>query len=44
MGLTKRGQSTQTTMTNRWLKGQGLVSVKELWVKIHYPDTARLAS
>ena len=28
-------------MTNQWLKDQGLVSVKELWVKIHYPTTAR---
>ena len=24
-------------MTNQWLKDQGLVSVKEQWVKIHYP-------
>jgi RNA-directed DNA polymerase len=28
-------------MTNQWLKDQGLISVKELWVKIHYPATAR---
>ncbi|MGA7876615.1 MAG: hypothetical protein WCA08_13215 [Desulfoferrobacter sp.] len=28
-------------MTNRWLKLQGLLSVKELWVGIHYPATAR---
>jgi len=31
----------QTGMTNRWLKDQGLMSVKELWVKIHYPAIAR---
>ena len=28
-------------MTNKWLQDQGLISVKELWVKIHYPATAR---
>jgi hypothetical protein len=28
----------QTGMTNQWLKEQGLVSVKELWVHIHYGD------
>jgi hypothetical protein len=26
-------------MTNDWLKDQGLLSVKELWVHIHYPAT-----
>jgi len=26
---------------DQWLKDQGLVSVKELWVNIHYPATAR---
>jgi len=25
----------------QYLKDQGLLSVKELWVKIHYPATAR---
>jgi hypothetical protein len=46
-----RTLATQTGMTNQWLKDQGLVSVKELWVKtcpaivfqrrrIHYPTTA----
>jgi RNA-directed DNA polymerase len=34
--------ATQTGMTNHWLKNQGFVSVKELWVNIHYPATARL--
>jgi len=24
-----------------WLKDQGLLSVKELWVGIHYPTTVR---
>jgi RNA-directed DNA polymerase len=36
-----RTLATQTGMTNDWLKEQGLVSVKELWVNIHYPATAR---
>ena len=36
-----RTLATQTGMTNQWLKDQGLVSVKELWVNIHYPVTAR---
>ncbi|MBW2087409.1 MAG: hypothetical protein JRI37_00225 [Deltaproteobacteria bacterium] len=48
MCLTRKGpwrsartMATQTGMTNQWLKDQGLVSVKELWVKIHYPATVR---
>jgi hypothetical protein len=36
-----RTPATQTGMTNDWLKDQGLLSVKELWVHIHYPATAR---
>ena len=36
-----RTLATQTGMTNRWLKDQGLLNVKELWVNIHYPTTAR---
>jgi RNA-directed DNA polymerase len=36
-----RTLATQTGMTNRWLSFQGLLSVKELWVQIHYPATAR---
>jgi RNA-directed DNA polymerase len=36
-----RTLATQTGMTNNWLKDQGLLSVKELWVYIHYPATAR---
>jgi len=35
-----RTLATQTGMTNQWLKDQGLLSVKELWVNIHYPATA----
>jgi hypothetical protein len=31
-----RTLATQTGMTNQWLKDQGLLSVKELWVSIHY--------
>ncbi|SNB46262.1 group II intron reverse transcriptase/maturase [Geobacter sp. DSM 9736] len=36
-----RRLAAQHGMTNQWLKDQGLVSVKELWVKAHYPVTAR---
>jgi len=48
VGLSRKGPwrlsrtlATQTGMTNKWLKDQGLVSVKELWVNIHYPAKAR---
>ena len=48
VGLSRKGPwklartlATHTGMTNQWLKDQGLVSVKELWVNIHYPATAR---
>ena len=47
-GLSRKGPwrlsrtlATQTGMTNQWLANQGLLSVKELWVTIHYPATAR---
>jgi hypothetical protein len=33
----------QNAFTNRWMKQQGLVSVKELWSKIHYGKNARPA-
>ena len=36
-----RTLAAQTGMTNKWLAEQGLISVKEQWVKIHYPVTAR---
>jgi RNA-directed DNA polymerase len=36
-----RTLATQTGMTNPWLKEQGLLSAKELWVNIHYPTTVR---
>jgi RNA-directed DNA polymerase len=36
-----RTLAAQTGMTNKWLYKQGLISVKEQWVKIHYPATAR---
>ena len=36
-----RRLAAHTGMTNKCLKDRGLVSVKELWVKIHYPATAR---
>jgi len=47
-GLSRKGPwrlsrtlATQSGMTNQWLKDQGLLSVKDLWVNIHYPATAR---
>ena len=36
-----RTLATQSGMTNKWLKAQGLLSVKELWVNIHYPAAVR---
>jgi len=36
-----RRLAAHTGLTNEWLKEQGLLSVKELWVKTHYPATAR---
>jgi RNA-directed DNA polymerase len=37
----EKARQAQSGMTNKWLKEQGLLSVKELWVSIHYPATAR---
>ena len=39
-----RTLATQTGMTNQWLKDQGLVSVKELWVNIHYSRFSGIGS
>jgi RNA-directed DNA polymerase len=33
--------ATQVGMTNQWLKKQGLISIKELWVSFHYPNKTR---
>ncbi|MDD2338397.1 MAG: reverse transcriptase domain-containing protein, partial [Geobacteraceae bacterium] len=48
VGLSRKGPwrlsrtlATQSGMTNQWLKVQGLLSIKDLWVNIHYPATAR---
>jgi len=48
MSLSRKGPwkcartlATQTGMTIQWLKDQGLLSVKEQWVNIHYPTTVR---
>ncbi len=48
VGMSRKGPwrlsrtlATQSGMTNQWLKYQGLLSVKDLWVNIHYPATAR---
>ena len=45
-GLWRMSRSLATTagLTNQLLKDRGLVSVKELWVNIHYPTTVRLVS
>jgi len=31
-------KAVQMGLNNDWLKAQGLVSVKEQWVKFHYPN------
>ncbi|MCG8093234.1 MAG: group II intron reverse transcriptase/maturase [Candidatus Thiodiazotropha endolucinida] len=43
LGLSSKGPyrlartlATQSGMTNKWLAVQGLVSVRELWIKFHY--------
>jgi RNA-directed DNA polymerase len=36
-----RTMATQSGMTNKWLSEQGLISVKDQWVKIHSPASAR---
>lgn len=47
-GLSRKGPwrlartlATHSGMTNQWLEKQGLVSVKELWVNIHYSTKVR---
>lgn len=48
IGMSRKGPwhlsrtlGTQVGMTNKWLEKQGLISVKELWIKIHYPTQVR---
>lgn len=36
-----RTKATQMGMHDKWLAEQGLISVKDLWTRIHYPATAR---
>jgi hypothetical protein len=36
-----RTYATQLAMSDKWLEKQGLVSIKRLWIGIHYPATAR---
>ena len=36
-----RTYATQLAMNDKWLEEQGLVSIKQMWVDIHYPATAR---
>ncbi len=33
--------ATQLGMSNHWLREQGVISIKDLWVHMHYPATAR---
>lgn len=30
---------TQMAMSNEWLAAQGLMSIKDHWVRFHYPDS-----
>jgi RNA-directed DNA polymerase len=32
-----RTMATQSGMTDAWLKSQGLISVRDLWIAFHYP-------
>jgi len=32
--------ATQLGMTNKWLKEQGLISIRDLWIAFHYPADA----
>jgi RNA-directed DNA polymerase len=48
VGLSRKGPwrlsrtlGTQSGMTNQWLRDQGLLSVKELWMNIHCPAKGR---
>jgi hypothetical protein len=34
-------RGSQSGMANKWLSKQGLISVKEQWVRIHYAAKAR---
>jgi len=36
-----RTLASQSGMTNQWLEEQGLLSVRELWIAVHYPPEAR---
>jgi len=45
IGLSSKGyyrlaksKAMQLGLTNKWLKAQGLVSLKEQWVKFRYPN------
>jgi len=36
-----RTKATQIGISNQWLANMGLICIKDLWVKIHYPAKAR---
>ena len=38
-----RTYATQLGMKNSWLKRQGLISIKELWVAVHHHPPAKAA-
>ncbi len=47
-GLSRKGYwhlaktlSTNMGLSNRFLQEQGLVSIRQIWVKVHYPAKAR---
>ncbi len=39
-----RTYATQLALNDKWLEEQGLISIKQLWVGIHYPATAKVTS
>lgn len=48
VGMSRKGPwhlsktyATQLAMNNEWLTKKGLISIKSVWVNIHYPATAR---
>lgn len=51
LGMSRKGpwrlartKAVHMALSDQWLQDQGLVSVKDQWIKIHYPATAGLPS
>ena len=40
-GLDPFTLATQIGMINQWLKKQGLISIRELWISFQYPNNTR---